>query len=299
MSRIAYVDGQYVPHAAATVHVEDRGYQFADGVYEVCAVLGGRVADQGAHLDRLARSLDALAIAMPMARRALAFVMGEVARRNRIVHGILYVQVTRGVASRDHAFPGAAHPVLVMTARRMDFSAVIARADKGVSVITLPDQRWARRDIKSTSLLPNVLAKQTAREQGAYEAWLVDASGHVTEGSSTNAWVVPREGLLVTHPNGPDILPGVTRATLMEVARSLGMKVEERPFTVVEAKKAREAFLSSTTAMAMPVVAIDGTAIGTGKPGPTARALLKGCWKRILEGVDVRPQDVPGVARLF
>jgi len=292
------VDGRYVPLRQAAIHIEDRGYQFADGVYEVCAVVNGVILDMDAHLDRLDRSLHELRIRQPLERTALRVVMRETLRRNRIRHGIIYIQVTRGVARRDHPFPAASHPVVVMTARSVDFSRIIERAALGVPVITVPDQRWARRDIKSISLLPNVLAKQTAYEKGAYEAWLVDDDGHVTEGSSTNAWIVPTEGVLVTRPLGPDILAGVTRAGLVEVARKVGMRVEERTFTVTEAKKSREAFLSSTTNFAMPVVSVDGEPIGTGKPGSATRALLKGYWQRIMDETGVTASDIPGLAKL-
>lgn len=298
MSRIAYVDGRYVPTRKAAVHIEDRGYQFADGVYEVCAVINGVIIDEDSHLDRLERSLGELQIAEPMGRGALKVVMRETLRRNRVRHGIIYIQVTRGVARRDHPFPTASHPVVVMTAKSMNFSKIIERAEVGVSVITVPDQRWARRDIKSVSLLPNVLAKQAARERDAFEAWQVDAEGHVTEGSATNAWIVPREGVLLTRPLGPDILAGVTRAGLIKAANRLGVRIEERSFTVSDAKKAREAFLSSTTNFAMPIVAIDGEPVGTGKPGPTVRALLKAYWQQLMEETGVTAADIPGLAKL-
>jgi D-alanine transaminase len=183
MSRIAYVDGQYVPHRSAPVHIEDRGYQFADGVYEVMAVVGGHLADQEPHLARLARSLSELQIAPPLSDSALRIVIREVIRRNRVRDGIVYLQITRGVAPRDHAFPEAARPVLVVTSRSRRAADPRVAA---VAVITTPDLRWRHCDIKSVALLPNVLAKQQAREAGAYEAWLVDDAGHVTEGTSTN-----------------------------------------------------------------------------------------------------------------
>ncbi len=273
MSRIAYVNGRYVPHHAAQVHVEDRGYQFADGVYEVIAVADGRLMDEGLHLDRLERSLSEIRLAAPMSRRALGTVLRETVRRNRVRRGIVYLQVSRGVARRDHPFPGQpSRPSVVATARSIARSAPDANPD-GVRVITLPDVRWARCDIKSIGLLANVLAKQTAVETGAYEAWQVDDAGAVTEGTSTNAWIVDGNARLVTRPLANEILSGVTRRVVLELARAEAIELEERPFTVAEAKAAPEAFLTSTTSFVLPVVAIDGSKIGTGEPGPVTRRL--------------------------
>lgn len=271
MSRIAYVNGLYVPHQDAAVHVEDRGYQFADGVYEVCEIRGGRMVDARRHLDRLDRSLNALRIAPPMGRAALELVLRETVRRNRVRDGMVYVQVTRGVARRDHPFPSADTPSsIVVTARRSDFAAQEALAAKGVKVISVPENRWARVDIKSVGLLPNVLAKQAAKEAGAREAWFVDASGHVTEGASTNAWIVSASGAIVTRPAESGILRGITRTVVLEEAAALGVMVEERPFTLEEAHGAREAFITAASTLVMPVVALDGRAIGDGRPGPVA-----------------------------
>lgn len=272
MSRIAYVNGAYVAHRHAAVHIEDRGYQFADGVYEVVGIAAGRLTDEQLHLDRLDRSLGELRIRPPMSRRALRFIMAEVIRRNKLRDGMVYIQITRGVAPRDHGFPLMAEPAVVMTARRMKpvDPAVVAR---GIAVISLPDQRWKRCDIKTISLLPNVLAKQTAKEKGAYEAWLVDDSGMVTEGSSTNAWIVTAKGVLVTHAPAETILNGVTRRSVIRLAKQAGIKIEERKFSLAEARAAREAFLTSTTNYVMPIVRIDGKPVGAGKPGPFSRRL--------------------------
>jgi D-alanine transaminase len=275
MSRVAYVNGQYVVHAQAGVHIEDRGYQFADGVYEVIAVIGGRFLDEEAHHDRLERSLRELRIAPPMRRRALSHVLRETVRQNRIRSGIVYIQITRGVARRDHPFPADVSSSLVVTARRIKGPSPAA-VEQGIAVITTPDIRWQRRDIKSISLLPNVLAKQAARESKAYEAWLVGEDGLVHEGSSTNAWIVTKQGVLVTHPAGSEILNGITRLGILDAARRQGMTIEERPFTVAEAKAAKEAFLSSTTCHVLPVVSIDGQPVGNGHPGEATRALLTG-----------------------
>ena len=274
MSRIAYVNGRFVSHAGASVHVEDRGYQFADGVYEVWSVFGGRLADSEGHFTRLARSLSELSIAQPMPRAALEAVLREVVRRNRLRDGLVYLQVTRGVAPRDHAFPRAGtKPSVVVTAKPVDFAAAQRRAQAGVAVVTTPETRWARCDIKTTGLLPNVLAKQAARAAGAYEAWFVDGAGHVTEGASTNAWIVTADGVLVTRDTGANILRGVTRAAVAELAEGLQMRVEERAFTVAEALAAREAFITAATVFVTPVVRIDGAAVGQGSSGPVALRL--------------------------
>lgn len=272
MSRVAYVNGQYVPFAKASVHIEDRGYQLSDGVYEVMAVKGGRPRRAERHLARLDRSLGALKIALPMSHQALRVVIEEVVRRNRIVDGMVYLQVTRGVAKRDHAFPKAAKPSLVLTARAT--RPRTAQWQKGVAVITIPDIRWKRPDIKSISLLPNVLGKQQAAEAGAFEAWMVGDDGTITEGTSTTAWIVTKNGEVVTRKADTAILPGVTRAVLRDSAGKKGVKVVERPFTVAEAKRAAEAFLTSTTSAVMPVVKIDEAKIGDGKPGPVTRRIM-------------------------
>lgn len=272
MSRIAYVNGRYVRHCEARVHVEDRGYQFADGVYEVVVVFRGVFVDREAHLDRLDRSLAALQIEAPMGRRALSLVMREMLRRNRVRDGLLYLQVTRGVARRDHKFPAPIKPSLVMTARRGKFWSA-ARFQAGVRVISLADIRWGRADIKSVSLIANVLAKQAAAEAGADEAWLYGRDGLVSEGASSNAWIVTQAGALVTRGLDHQILGGVTRQTLLKLASNLGVRVEERAFTIEEACRAREAFLSSSSSAVLPVLSIDGQVIGDGGPGVTSRRL--------------------------
>ncbi|MCK5623971.1 MAG: D-amino-acid transaminase [Alphaproteobacteria bacterium] len=277
MPRYAYVNGRYLPHGQAAVHIEDRGYQFADGVYEVVPVAGGRAVDEIPHLDRLERSLAELRIAMPISRRALELVSRELLRRNDLRDGLIYIQITRGVAPRNHAFPAHARPALVMTTKRMGFAGQSKFKD-GVAVITVPDLRWARRDIKTINLLPNCLAKQAAAEAGAYEALQVDDEGNVTEGTSSNAWIVTRDGKLVTRHLSNDILHGVTRRTILAIATEEGVAFEERPFTVEEALGAREAFVTSATSFVTPVVEIDGGRVGGGKPGPLTRRLL--AWYR-------------------
>lgn len=272
MSRIAYVNGRYVPHRAASVHIEDRGYQFSDGIYEVVAVNGGGFVDLEPHIDRLERSLGELRIAMPMSRAALITVMEEVVRRNDVRDGIIYIQMTRGVAPRDHAFPASCRTQVVMTAKRTKPHPRKVEED-GVKAVSVPDIRWERCDIKSVSLLPNVLAKQQAREAGAYEALLVAEDGTVTEGSSSNAWIVTGKGELVTRPSSNAILSGITRRTVIEIMKEEGLVLVERPFTLAEAKAAREAFVTSTTSFVMPVTQIDNTVIANGKPGSVSLKL--------------------------
>ena len=276
MSRIAYVNGRYMPMRKAMVHVEDRGYQFGDGVYEVCEVRDGRLIDERRHLARLSRSLGELAIRAPLSPKALSVVLREVVARNRIGYGVVYLQVTRGVARRDHAFPTpAVRPSLVVTARPLNRMRSEALAASGISIVSVPDNRWGRVDIKSIGLLPNVMARQRAIEQGAREAWFVDRDGTVTEGASTNAWIVTALGIVVTRPADHRILRGIARTVLFDVIKAQGLTLEERPFTLAEAYGAREAFATAATQIVMPVVRIDGRTIGDGKPGPVATALRR------------------------
>lgn len=273
MSRIAYVNGRYVPHNDASVHIEDRGYQFADGVYEVFAVHRGMLVGEQGHLDRLAYSLGELQIDWPMKPQALMVAVREIVRRNRVRDGLVYLQVTRGVAPRDHGFPADAAPSVVITAKKakpIDKAALT----KGVEVVTIPDIRWKRKDIKSISLLPNCLGKQIARDAGAFEAWFVDDQGHVTEGTSTNAWIVTKDGQLVTREAGHHILNGITRIAVLDVARACGVELVERPFTVDEAKAAREAFITSSTSHVKAVTKIDGESVGNGHVGEVTQKLL-------------------------
>ncbi len=274
MTRIIYVNGAYKRYQEAAVHVEDRGFQFADAVYEVIEVLGGRLVDATRHLARLERSLGELAIAPPMSAKALLHVIGEVIRRNRVRDGIVYMQVTRGAGPREFALPGPETlPTLVVFARSQPRSRFLDLAETGIAVKTLPDNRWGRCDIKTVMLLPAILAKDAARREGAREAWFLDSSGAITEGASSNAWIVTTDGVLVTRQLDREILPGITRATVMDVAKAEGLKIEERAFTREEALSAREAFITSATNTVMPVVSVDGKAIGDGRPGPLARRL--------------------------
>src|SRR5262245_36481788 len=274
MSRISYVNGRYLPQHAAAVHVEDRGYQFSDGVFEVCEVREGHIIDARRHVARLKRSLDELRIDMPMSEAALAVVLRECMRRNRVRDGIIYLQITRGVARRDHGFPPpGTRPSIVVTAHGIDVVANERIATEGGGVVTVPDTRSQRLDIISIALFPTVLAKQAARERGAKEAWFVDSDGHITEGSSSNAWIVTKGGKVVTRPADHGILQGITRTVLIDVIKAQGLTFEERPFTVEEACGAREAFLTSASQIVMPVVRIDDRPVGNGAPGSVATAL--------------------------
>lgn len=273
MARIAYVNGRYVRLSEAAVNVEDRGLQFADSVYDVVPVAGGRLIDEDPHLDRLERSLGELQMAPAMARPALRRVMREVVRRNRIRDGVLYMQITRGTARRDPIFPPHSETTVIMTARRAPPLDPTAIGD-GVSIMTVPDIRWRRRDIKTVQLLPNVLAKNQASTAGFHDAWMVDDQGFVTEGSASNAWIVTNDKQLVTRARTADILWGVTRRRAVALAESLGIDFVERPFSVAEAKAAAEAFLTSASSYVMPVTRIDDAVIGDGKAGPITMALV-------------------------
>ncbi len=274
MSRIVYVNGRYLPYAQAAVHVEDRGFQFADAIYEVCQVRGGRLVDEARHIARLSRSLSELRIPAPMSAGALAHVMRETIKRNRVKDGLVYLQVTRGEGPREFVFPPAQVPrTVVCIARPVAPEPHAALSEQGIAVRTMPDLRWGRCDIKTVMLLPACLAKEAAHGDGAREAWLVDNDGFVTEGASSNAWIVSGEGTVITRQIAPDILAGVTRATLIDLLREEKVPYLERPFRVPEALAAREAFITSATNTVMPVVRIDGTPIGDGRPGPIARLL--------------------------
>jgi len=273
MSRIAYVNGRYVPHADAAVHIEDRGYQFADGVYEVFAVHDGKLVGEKGHLDRLEHSLSELRIEPPMGRGPLMVVVHEIVRRNHVRHGLVYLQVTRGVARRDHPFPADAVSSLVLTARKAP-PIDKATLTRGVEVVTIPDLRWKRKDIKSISLLPNCLGKQTAKESGAFEAWMIDDDGFITEGTSTNAWIVTKDGELLTRNIGHAILNGITRLALLEAAEEAGVRFTERAFTREEALGAKEAFITSSTSHVKAVTAIDDAPVGNGEAGELTCKLL-------------------------
>lgn len=274
MPRFAYVNGRYVRHADAAVSIEDRGLVFADAVYEVCQVQKGLVIDLTRHLDRLDRSLAEIHIRAPMTRAALTGIMREVLRRNRVVNGMVYLQVSRGVARRDHVFPSPeVRASLIVTAKSLNPAVNAAKYATGIKAVTVADNRWGRVDIKTVGLLPNVLARQQAKEAGAQEAIFVDAEGNVTEGGATNLWIVDKAGTLVTRPADHAILRGVTRTTLMDVAEKLGLSVDERRFSVAEMLEAREVFVTGATTICLPVVSIDGQTIANGHPGMTAQKI--------------------------
>jgi D-alanine transaminase len=275
MTRIAYVNGAYLPMSAAGVSIEDRGFQFADAIYEVVGLRDGVLLDRNGHLTRLTRSLAALQIASPMARGALLVILNEIIRRNRLRNGYVYIQISRGAAPRDHLFPSPAiaPPTIIVSATRLDRESLNRRGREGVRVVSMPDERWARCDIKSVNLLANVFAKEAAREAGAQEAWFVDEAGRVREGAASNAWIVDAEGRLRTAPLSPHILAGVTRETLIALARERQISVAEEAFTPEEALLAQEAFISSASNGPVPVIALNGKAIGAGAPGPVTLAL--------------------------
>jgi D-alanine transaminase len=289
MARYAYVNGRFVRHADASVHIEDRGYQFADGVYEVVTVLGGDFVDEAGHLARLKRSLGELRIGMPFSEAVLKLVMRRLIRLNQIRDGYLYLQVTRGVAPRDFKFPKAVKPAIVMTTRRQAFKPEFPSQD-GVSVVTVQDIRWARRDIKSVGLLAQVLAKQAAADAGAFETWMVDPDGFVTEGASSNAWILTADGILVTRQADGSILHGITGNSIEALAAEQGITVERRPFTVAEALAAREAFLTSATTFCVPITEIDGRPVANGHPGEVSRTLRRAYYDygRERQGLPVR-----------
>lgn len=272
MPQVAYINGAYVDSRLASVHYEDRGYQFSDGVYEVILIRDGRLIDAEPHLARLIRSLDAIEIDAPCSMNALGCIIDETRRRNRVHNGLVYMQVTRGVAPRDHVFPKAARPTLVCTAKRRPWPEAGA-APKPVSAITTPDDRWGRCDIKSVGLLANVLAKEKARKAGAGEALFVSADGTVTEGGSSNLYIVDEAGVVWTHPLGPEILGGVTRATVLNLAEKAQIRVRQEAFDVKRLKSAKEAFVTSATSFVKPITEIDGAKIGDGGVGPVAKRL--------------------------
>ena len=271
MSRIVYVNGAYLPEHEARVSVFDRGFLFADGVYEVTSVLDGKLVDFEGHLTRLARSLNELGMPMPMDEAAWLAVHREMVARNEVHEGLVYLQVTRGAADRDFAYPAEDTPQTVVLFTQNKALAANAQAEAGLSVISLEDLRWGRRDIKTVQLLYPSMAKMQAKAEGADDAWMVQ-DGVVTEGTSNNAWIV-KDGKLITRQLGHEILPGITRAAVMRLAQEAQMEVEERPFTIEEARNADEAFVTSATSFVMPVISVDGVALGNGTPGTLARRL--------------------------
>jgi D-alanine transaminase len=270
MSRTVYVNGSYVPEEEAKVSVFDRAFLFGDAVYEVTAVLDGQLLDFEAHLARLDRSLAEIALKAPISHEALWALHMELIARNEVNEGVLYLEITRGAAERDFIYPDNATPTVVAFTQSRPLLAN-PYAETGVKVITIPDIRWKRRDIKSTSMLPQVMGKQAAKLKGAYEAWMVE-DGHVTEGTSSTAFILDADGVVRTQPLGHHILPGVTRRAVLRLAQNEGVKLEEKPFSVAEALQAREAFMSAASAFVLPIVEIDGRKIGDGRPGPVARA---------------------------
>jgi len=270
MSRIVYVNGVYVPEEEAKVSIFDRAFLFGDAVYEVTAVLGGRLVDFDGHLARLDRSLAEIGLDARITHEGLREIHAELIAANKVDEGIVYLEISRGSADRDFAFPESAEPTIVAFTQSRALVDT-PYADQGVKVVTIPDIRWKRRDIKSTSMLGQVMGKQAAKLAGAYEGWMVE-DGVVTEGTSSTAFILDADGVLRTQPLGPHILHGVTRRAVLRLARQESVRIAERPFTVEEAYQAREAFLTAASAFVLPIIEIDGHKIGGGTPGPVGRA---------------------------
>ena len=272
MEQIVYLDGAFVPAAEAKVSVFDRGFLFADGIYEVSAVLDGRLIDNDSHLARLERSVGEIALPLPETLERIVEIQKELVARNNLVDGLVYIQVTRGAAiPRDFVFPKAARPTLVMFTSTKDIVNA-ASAKTGIAVKTVPDIRWARRDIKSVALLAQVLAKQAAAEAGCQEAWMIE-NGEVTEGGSSSAFILTRDDVLVTRQNSSAILPGCTRKAVVKLAEERQLRIEERAFSIEEALAAKEAFVTSASLFVQAVVRIDGESVADGKPGPMTNRL--------------------------
>lgn len=273
MSRTVYVNGSYVPEADAKVSIFDRAFLMADGVYEVTTVLDGKLIDFEGHMIRLERSLNELSMRHPCDRAALLDIHRSLVEKNDIDEGLVYLQVTRGSAGdRDFAYPDdTVEPSLVLFTQSKPGLSAPAAAARGMSVISIEDWRWARRDIKTVQLLYPSMAKMAAKAQGADDAWMIQ-DGHITEGTSNNAYII-KDGVIVTRPTSTDILHGITRAAVLRFAQAHQMRVEERLFTLDEAKAADEAFVTSASAFVMPVVSIDGAPVGTGQSGPMALQL--------------------------
>ena len=274
MERIVYVNGEYLEEKDAKISVFDRGFMFADGVYEVAAILCGQLIENTQHLRRLRRSLQELGMAAPADDSTIESIQKELIRRNQVDEGIVYIQVTRGAADRDFAYSKELQPSLILFTQAKQI-VNFAAAETGISVITTNDIRWARRDIKTVSLLAASMAKMMAVDSGADDAWLVDPKGNITEGSSSNAYIVTPEGVIVTRHLGNEILHGITRQAVLRLAEESGLQIEERPFSVTEAHQAQEAFITSAACFVLPVIQIDGNVLGDGKPGPVAIKLRR------------------------
>lgn len=272
MDSIAYVNGSFLPLPEAKVSILDRGFLFADGIYEVSAVLDGRLVDNASHLARLERSVGEIALPLPESTGRIMEIQKELIARNQLENGLVYIEVTRGAdTGRDFVFPKGVKPTLIMFTSVKDIVNAES-AKRGIAVITVPDIRWARRDIKSVGLLAQVLAKQAAAVAGAGEAWMIE-DGKVTEGGSSSAFILTQDDVIVTRQNGSEILPGCTRKAVVKLAEERQLRVEERAFSVDEALKAKEAFITSASLFVQPVVSIDGKKIADGKPGPMAARL--------------------------
>ena len=270
MKNITYINNKFIDHNKAKISVDDRGFLFADSVYELIGVLNKKIIDLDQHLNRLKVSLRKVKIKYKLSKKKFEETINKLIKLNSIFNGYIYIQITRGVAERKHEFPEKYHPTTIIFTKHLKINKDIY--EKGVKIITIPDIRWLRRDIKTTSLLPNVLSKQLAVEKNAFESWLID-NGNITEGSASNAWIIKSSNTIITHPANTKILKGVTRDTIIKILKKNNFNVIEKPFNLIEAKNAKEAFLTSSTLSVLPVVKIDNYNISNGKPGDITKKI--------------------------
>ena len=271
MKNITFINNKFVNHSKAKISVDDRGFLFADSIYELISVFNKRIIDIEQHLNRLALSLKKVKIKYKVNKQKLRIIINKLIKLNKIYNGYIYIQITRGVAERKHEFPKKYNPTIIIFTKHLDIDKKIYK--KGVKIITIPDLRWLRRDIKTTSLLPNVLSKQIAIEKNAFESWLID-NKKITEGSASNAWIINNSKTIITHPANNKILKGVTRDTLIKILKKNGLNVKEKAFNLIEAKNAKEAFLTSSTLSILPVIKIDNYNIANGKPGDITKKIM-------------------------
>tara|TARA_B100000029_G_scaffold516680_1_gene632676 strand:- start:15761 stop:16639 length:879 start_codon:yes stop_codon:yes gene_type:complete len=271
MKNLTYLNNKFVEHSKAKISVEDRGFLFSDSIYELISVLNGELIDLKPHLNRLKSSLKKIKINYKVNQLKFQNVIKKLIKNNKIFNGYVYIQITRGVAERKHEFPLKYKPSVIIFTKNLNINNNIYK--KGIKIITIPDIRWLRRDIKTTSLLANVLSKQMAVEKNAFESWLID-DGYITEGSASNAWIIKNSNTIITHPSNTKILKGVTRDTVIKILKKNNFKIKERAFNLIEAKNAKEAFLTSSTLSVLPVVKIDNYNISNGKPGDITKKIM-------------------------
>jgi len=271
MNNTTYLNNKFVKHSNAKISIEDRGFLFADSIYELISVFNKKIIDTDQHLNRLRSSLNKVKIKYNFNKKKIKKIINKLIKLNNVINGYVYIQITRGVAERKHEFPKKYKPTTIIFTKNLNVDKKIYK--KGVKIITIPDLRWLRRDIKTTSLLPNVLSKQLAVEKNAFESWLID-NGNITEGSASNAWIIKSSNTIITHPANTKILKGVTRDTVIKILKKNNFNVKEKPFNLIEAKNAKEAFLTSSTLSVLPVVKIDNYNISNGKPGDITKKIM-------------------------